>query len=70
MFMYRINVQILTIIWWIGAVAAAYSLFIPVYEQYVIVGTSGWVVIAISTGLIIYDIKRIKQEEKEKLRKE
>lgn len=68
--MYGINIQILIIIWWIGAVAAAYSLFIPVYEQYIIVGTSGWIVIAISTGLIIYEIRRIKQEEKEKLRKE
>lgn len=68
--MYRINVQILIIIWWIGAVVAASSLFIPIYEQYVIIGTSGWIVIAVSTGLIIYEIKRIKQEEKEKLRKE
>lgn len=68
--MYRINVQILIIIWWIGVVAAAFSLFIPIYEQYVIIGTSGWIVIAVSTGLIIYEIKRIKQEEKEKLRKE
>jgi uncharacterized iron-regulated membrane protein len=68
--MYRINIQILTIIWWIGAIAAAYSLFIPVYGQYLIVGTSGWSVVAISTGLIIYEIKRVKQEEKEKLRKE
>jgi 4-hydroxybenzoate polyprenyltransferase len=68
--MYRINVQILIIIWWIGAVAAASSLFIPIYEQYVIIGTFGWIVIAVSTGLIIYEIKRIKQEEKEKLRKE
>jgi hypothetical protein len=41
-----------------------------VYEQYLIVGTSGWSVVAISTGLIIYEIKRVKQEEKEKLRKE
>jgi hypothetical protein len=66
--MSRINLPILIIIWWIGAIAAASSLLIPIYGQYVIVGTSGWLVVIMSTGFIIYEIKRTKEEDKRNLR--
>ena len=62
--MLRINLQILIIIWWIGAAVAAGSLLIQIYELYVIVGIAGWIVILITTALIVYEIESIKQEDK------
>ena len=62
--MFRISLQILIIIWWAGAAVAAGSLLIHIYELYVIVGILGWAVVLITTALIIYEIKIIKQEDK------
>ena len=64
--MVRISLQTLIIIWWLGAVTAAISLLIPFYAAYVIVGSIGWSVVLSTTGLIIYEIKRIKEEDKKK----
>jgi hypothetical protein len=64
--MVRISLQILIIIWWLGALAAATSLFIPVYSVYVIIGSLGWAVILSTTALTIYEIKRIKEEDRKK----
>ena len=62
--MFRISLQILIIIWWGGAAVAAGSLLIHIYELYVIVGILGWTVVLVTTALIIYEIKIIKQEDK------
>jgi hypothetical protein len=62
--MFRINLQILIIIWWIGAAVASGSLLIQIYELYVIVGIGGWIVVLVTTALIVYEIKSIKQEDK------
>ena len=62
--MFRISLQILIIIWWIGAAVAAGSLLIQINELYIIVGILGWTVVLITTALIIYEIKIIKQEDK------
>ncbi|MFL6321810.1 MAG: hypothetical protein ACJ71J_01390 [Nitrososphaeraceae archaeon] len=62
--MFRISLQILIVIWWIGAAIAAGSLLIQIYELYVIVGIGGWIVVLITTALIVYEIKCIKQEDK------
>jgi hypothetical protein len=64
--MVRISLQSLIIIWWLGALAAAISLFIPDYSAYVIIGSFGWVIILSTTTLTIYEIKRIKEEDKKK----
>ena len=64
--MFRTNLQILIIIWWIGAAAVASALVIQLYELYVIIGIAGWIVVLTTTGLIVYEIKRIKQEDKRK----
>ena len=45
---------------------ATSALVIPVLEQYQVAGTIGWLIVIISTGLIINEIKRIKQESKKK----
>lgn len=64
--MVRISLQTLIIIWWLGAVTAAISLFTLLYSAYVIIGSIGWAVVLSTTTLIIYEIKRIKEEDKKK----
>ncbi|MFY9796849.1 MAG: hypothetical protein WCC17_13390 [Candidatus Nitrosopolaris sp.] len=64
--MVRISLQILIIIWWLGALTAAISLFTPIYSAYVVIGSIGWVIILSTTTLTIYEIKRIKEEDKKK----
>ena len=64
--MFRINLQILIIIWWIGAGIAASDFLIRIYEIYVVIGIAGWFIISISTVLIINEIRRIKIEDKNK----
>ena len=64
--MIRISLQTLIIIWWLGAVTAAISLLIPLYSVYLIIGSIGWAVVLSTTALIIYEIKRIKEEDKKK----
>jgi hypothetical protein len=64
--MFRINLQVLIIIWWIGAAVAASALLIHIYILYIIVGIAGWIIVSVTTALIVYEIKRIKQEDKKK----
>jgi hypothetical protein len=64
--MAKSNLQFLIIVWWVGAILAGISLVIPVYEVYLIVGISGWIIMLISTSLIIYKIKKIKNEDRSK----
>lgn len=64
--MAKSNLQTIIIIWWIGAVLAGISLAIPLYEVYLIVGLTGWIIMLISTSLIIYMIKKIKKEDRSK----
>jgi FtsH-binding integral membrane protein len=61
-----INLQILIVFWWIGAIVAGIALAIPNYPHYVTVGSVGWSVVIVTSGLIVYEIKRIKEEDKKK----
>jgi hypothetical protein len=63
--MFRASLQILIIIWWVGAGISSIAIVIHRYEQYTIIGTAGWIIMIASTALIIYEIKRIKEEDKE-----
>lgn len=62
MIVFSINLQVLIILWWIGAIVAGLSLLIPQYTYYVIVGSFGWITVVIASGLIIYAIKRNNKE--------
>ena len=64
--MFRISLQILIIIWWIGAAVAASAFLFRSYKLYVIVGTMGWIIVLTTTALIIYEIRKIKEEDKRK----
>jgi FtsH-binding integral membrane protein len=67
--MFRASLQILIVIWWIGASIAAIAIIFHKYEQYALIGTTGWIITIASTALIIYEIKRIKEEDKELMEK-
>jgi FtsH-binding integral membrane protein len=61
-----VHIYILIGIWCAGVAIAAVAIFLPEYEDYVFVGTIGWVTIVTSSGLILYEIKRIRAEDRRK----
>ena len=63
--MFHASLQILIIMWWIGAGIACLAVVIHRYDEYALVGAIGWIITIVSTALIIYEIKRIKEENKE-----
>ena len=67
--MFRASLQILIVIWWIGAAIASIAIVFHKSEQYALVGTTGWIITISSTALIIYEIRRIKEEDKELMEK-
>ena len=60
------HLHLLIMIWWAGAAIASIALFIPIYNSYFVVGAIGWATLLIATGLIMYEIKRIKAEDRKK----
>lgn len=58
------SLQLLIVSWWIGAVTALMSFLIPIYNHHILVGGFGWAIILGSTILIVYEIRRIKEEDK------
>lgn len=63
--MFRASLQILIITWWIGAGIACLAIIIHKHSEYAVVGTIGWTITITSTALIVYEIKKIKEENKE-----
>ncbi len=47
----EINIQILLVMWCIGAVVAGVALLIPIYSLFFIVGSIGWLSVVIITLL-------------------
>jgi flagellar biosynthesis protein FliR len=64
---FSINLPILIILWWVGAVIAGISLLIPQYNYYLIGGSLGWIMVVITSGLIIYAIKRNNKESQKNM---
>jgi hypothetical protein len=54
----NINIQILLLIWCIGAAISAVALLIPIYIIFLIVGSIGWVSVGLTTLLILYGLKK------------
>jgi hypothetical protein len=54
----NINIQVLLIIWCLGAAIAAIALLVPVYSIFLIVGSTGWLCVGITTVLIFYNLKK------------
>ncbi len=57
---------LLVVVWWVGAALATGAIFLPVYNDFVAVGVAGWATIVVCSGLIAYELKRIKAEDKKK----
>jgi len=55
---FNISLQILIILWWVGATISGVALLITQYKYYVILASIGWIVVGITSGLIIYALKR------------
>ena len=60
------QLYILVVTWFIGAAVAGLALLIPDYWTFCAVGAIGWVTVCGSSALIIYEIKRIRAEDKKK----
>lgn len=67
MITFSINLPILIILWWVGAIIAGISLLIPQYNYYLIGGSLGWITVVITSGLIIYAIKRNNKESQKNM---
>jgi hypothetical protein len=61
-----VNIYILVLAWFVGAAIAGIALLIPIYSQYLIVSAAGWITICAASGLIVYEIKRIRAEDRKK----
>ena len=57
---------LLIVIWWAGAAIATVALFVPIYNNYVAAGGIGWAIVIVTTGLIFFEMRRIKAEDKKK----
>lgn len=60
------QIYLLIAIWCAGVATAAIAILIPVYNNFVIVAAIGWLTVATSSGLILYEIKRIRAEDRKK----
>ncbi len=54
----NINIQILLLIWCMGAAISAVALLIPIYSIFLIVGSVGWTSVGLTTLLILYGLKK------------
>lgn len=55
---YEINIQILFLLWCVGATLAAVALLIPIYWLFAVSGAVGWITVCITTVLIFFHIKK------------
>ena len=60
------QVYILVAIWFAGIATAGIALLLEDYSNYAITGTAGWTTVVASTGMIFYEIKRIRAEDRKK----
>lgn len=60
------QIYLFVILWFVGAAVAGLALLIPDYSTFFIVGAIGWITVCGSTAIIIYEIKRVRAEDKKK----
>ena len=60
------QVYILVAIWFAGIATAGIALLLEDYSNYAVIGTAGWTTVVASTGMIFYEIKRIRAEDRKK----
>jgi hypothetical protein len=57
---------ILVAIWFAGIATAGIALMLEDYSNYAIIGAAGWTTVVTSSGMILYEIKRIRAEDRKK----
>ena len=60
------QIYILVTIWFAGIATAGVALLLEDYSNYVTIGTVGWTIVVASSGMIFYEIKRIRSEDRKK----
>jgi hypothetical protein len=60
------QIYILVTIWFVGLTTTGVALLLENYSNYAIVGTVGWTIVAASSGMIFYEIKKIRSEDRKK----
>ena len=60
------QLYILVTIWFAGIATAGIALLLENYYDYVIMGSAGWATVGASSGVIFYEIKRIRAEDRKK----
>lgn len=60
------RLYLLIVTWWAGAITAGLALLIPYYSNYLAVAAVGWITVLVSTGLILYEMRKIKAEDRKK----
>jgi hypothetical protein len=60
------QIHLLVTIWFIGLATTGIALLLEDYSNYAAVGTAGWTIVVASSGMIFYEIKRIRSEDRKK----
>ncbi|MDQ3873320.1 MAG: hypothetical protein M3258_06885 [Thermoproteota archaeon] len=60
------QIYIVIAIWFAGIATAGVALFVRDYSNYVLIGSAGWTTVVASSGVIFYEIKRIRAEDRNK----
>jgi hypothetical protein len=60
------QIHLLVTIWFIGLATTGIALLLEDYSNYAVVGTAGWTIVVASSGMIFYEIKRIRSEDRKK----
>lgn len=60
------QIYILVTIWFAGIATTGVALLLEDYSNYATIGTVGWTIVVASSGMIFYEIKRIRSEDRKK----
>ena len=60
------QIHILVTVWFAGIAITGIALLFEDYSNYATIGTIGWAIVAASSGMIFYEIKRIRSEDRKK----
>jgi hypothetical protein len=60
------QIHILVAVWFAGIATTGIALLFEDYSKYATIGTVGWAIVAASSAMIFYEIKRIRSEDRKK----
>ena len=60
------QIYILVTIWFAGIAITGIALLLEDYSSYAAIGTAGWTIVAASSGMIFYEIKRVRSDDRKK----